>query len=137
MKKNISSLLTLLLITFSLNAQVTLKIEISELKNDKGHVIVSLQDQDEVSVRDTFAIIEKGQCHITFENLTKGTYAFKYIHDENKNLELDTNFIGFPKEGFGFSNDAKGSFGPPDFEDTLFEIQGNTTQKCHVMYLGK
>jgi uncharacterized protein (DUF2141 family) len=35
---------------------------------------------------------------------------------------LDTNFLGIPKEQFGFSNDARGTLGPPDFESASFEL---------------
>ena len=46
----------------------------------------------------------------------------QHFHDENSNEELDTNFIGIPKEGFGFSNDAFGKFGPKKFKEWLFEV---------------
>jgi uncharacterized protein (DUF2141 family) len=42
--------------------------------------------------------------------------------DSNKNEKLDTNFFGIPKEQFGFSNNAKGRFGPPSFESASFEL---------------
>ena len=41
-----------------------------------------------------------------------------------KNEKLDTNFFGIPKEQFGFSNNAKGRFGPPSFESASFELDG-------------
>ena len=33
--------------------------------------------------------------------LPEGEYAISLFHDENENKELDTNFIGIPKEAFG------------------------------------
>jgi uncharacterized protein (DUF2141 family) len=42
------------------------------------------------------------------------------MHDVNKNGELDKNALGIPKEGFGFSNDAAGTFGPPGFDKAKF-----------------
>jgi uncharacterized protein (DUF2141 family) len=45
----------------------------------------------------------------------------------NDNGKLDKNFIGIPKEPYGFSNDKAGSFGPPDFEDILVEVNEDTT----------
>ena len=44
------------------------------------------------------------------------------FHDENANNEFDTNFIGLPVEGYGFSNDAAVFLGPPDYEDAVVEI---------------
>ena len=48
--------------------------------------------------------------------------SFSLNTDANENEKLDTNFLGIPKEQFGFSNDAKGSFGPPSFESASFEV---------------
>ena len=59
---------------------------------------------------------------VTFEGVPFGTYALKVFHDENDNGKLDTNFVGMPKEAFGFSNDAMGRFGPPDFDAASFEL---------------
>ena len=33
---------------------------------------------------------------------------------------ISGNFLGIPKEPFGFSNDAKGKFGPPKWNDAVF-----------------
>jgi len=30
--------------------------------------------------------------------------------------------MGMPNEPYGFSNDARGSFGPPSFEDASFVV---------------
>lgn len=58
----------------------------------------------------------------TFEGLKAGIYAISIFHDENDNGKLDTNFIGIPTEPYGFSNNAKGMFGPPDFKDCQVEV---------------
>lgn len=39
----------------------------------------------------------------TFENIPYGTYAITFFQDENGNEELDSNFIGYPKEPVGAS----------------------------------
>ena len=50
-----------------------------------------------------------------------GNYAVSALDDENGNLEMDKT-LGMPKEGYGFSRDAKVGLGPPKFEDCAFEI---------------
>ena len=60
----------------------------------------------------------------TFE-LPNGTYAIGIFVDANYNNEMDRNFFGVPKEQYGFSNDAKGSFGPPSFKDASFTVTGD------------
>ena len=52
--------------------------------------------------------------------LPYGEYAIKVYHDENSNNELDTMMFGIPSEDYGFSNDAAGSFGPPEYKDAAF-----------------
>jgi uncharacterized protein (DUF2141 family) len=51
-----------------------------------------------------------------------GTYAIQAFHDENDNMDLDRTFIGFPKEGLGFSNDAPMKYGPPSFDDAALAV---------------
>ena len=52
-----------------------------------------------------------GEAEGTIE-LEEGTYSIGFFIDKNDNEKLDTNFLGIPKEQFGFSNDVMGRFGP-------------------------
>ena len=54
--------------------------------------------------------------------LPYGWYAISVYHDENGNGKLDTNALGIPKERYGFSNNARGAFGKPDWDAVRFEI---------------
>ena len=63
--------------------------------------------------------IEKGIYRGSLE-IPAGTYAIGYYIDANENEKLDTNFVGIPKEEFGFSNNVMGTFGPPKFEAASF-----------------
>ena len=38
---------------------------------------------------------------------------------------MDAGIFKIPTEGWGVSNNAKGNFGPPKFEDRLFTIEEN------------
>jgi uncharacterized protein (DUF2141 family) len=64
-----------------------------------------------------------------------GTYAIAVIHDVDKNGLLNTNWIGMPKEPFGFSNNAKGRFGPPDFKDASFKVERDTDVSIKLIKL--
>ena len=57
-----------------------------------------------------------GAITFMFTGLAPARYAVSAFHDENGNGKLDANLLGIPTEGFGFSNDAHGSMGPPNFE---------------------
>lgn len=114
--------------------QFTLTIEIDGLRNNNGQILVELCDEKEIKIKGvTQAIIDK-KCILVIENLKAGKYAFRYFHDENKNEKMDVNWIGMPKEGYGFSN-IKGAFLPPPFEKTIFEIRENNTLKCNPRYI--
>ncbi len=54
--------------------------------------------------------------------LPYGEYAIKVYHDENSNDELDTMLFGIPSEDYGFSNNARGSMGPPEYEQVVFKL---------------
>ena len=66
----------------------------------------------------------KARC--AFEDIPPGTYALAVIHDENMNGKLDTNWLGIPKEGYGFSNDVKDLLSSPPFSAASFQYDGGT-----------
>ncbi len=118
-----------------LSAQSSLTIEIVNLENNKGLVIVDLLDKNEKSVKDQSSEIADNKCTIVFKDLQDDQYAIRFFHDENRNEELDTNILGIPKEGFGFSNDAMGRFGPKDFSEWLFDVSGDTKLRLTMKYM--
>lgn len=123
------------IISLFAEGQITLKIVIKNLDSNKGSVLLDFRDAKDQQIKGITANITNNQSVITISGLKPGKYAFKYIHDENNNKELDTNWIGAPTEGFGFSNNAKGRFGPPAFEDTVFELKKDSTLECKAIYI--
>ena len=68
--------------------------------------------------------IRKSQARCDFEDIPPGTYAMAVVHDENMNGKLDTNWMGIPTEGYGFSNDAKALLGAASFSAASFLYDG-------------
>ncbi len=66
----------------------------------------------------------KGKVVLVFRNLPAGRYAVATFHDANGNGKLDVNSLRVPTEGYGFSNDAQGSGGPPAFGQAAFAFDG-------------
>lgn len=64
----------------------------------------------------------KGRCD--FLDIEPGTYALAVIHDENMNGKMDTNWLGVPEEGYGFSSGATVSMSAPSFEEASFSYDG-------------
>lgn len=121
--------------SFILLGQYNLTIEITDLRNNNGKIVLDFYNEQEETVMSANQVIIDNKCIIVLNNIKPGIYGFKYFHDENENSELDTNLIGIPKEGYGFSNNAKGRFGPPDLEKTLFEVKNTKHIKCKPGYL--
>ena len=72
--------------------------------------------------------IRKSQARCDFEDIPPGKYAMAVIHDENMNGKLDTNWLGVPTEGYGFSNNATGVLGPPAFSAASFRYDGQNVE---------
>lgn len=67
--------------------------------------------------------------------LPVGDYAVAVIHDLDGDGKLKTNWLGIPKEGFGFSNDVMGFLGPPSFKSSSFKVQkGEQLIKLKLKY---
>lgn len=132
------SILLLLIIFSSIPllsmAQNTLTIEISGLRNNQGNVHFELSNHKEIRMAGITREISNLTCTIVVENLKPGKYAFKFFHDENNNNKLDVNWIGIPKEGFGFSNNPTMTFGPPSFGKTIFDLKESKLIGCRPKY---
>jgi uncharacterized protein (DUF2141 family) len=61
-----------------------------------------------------------------FSRVRPGVYGLSAFHDENNNGKLDTNFVGMPTEDYCASRNARGTFGPPSFDDARFKYTGGT-----------
>ncbi len=60
---------------------------------------------------------------VTYTDLPAGEYAVKVFHDINSDSELNTSWIGWPKEPYGFSNDAPVNMGPPPYRLAAFQLK--------------
>lgn len=119
----------------------TIAVTIDNLRNDVGLVNAAVYNgaegfpEDREPVSGVRVPISRGTAKAVFPDLKPGTYAIVFFHDENGNGKIDKNLLGFPTEGFGFSNDATGSFGPPDFRDASFVLDGpDVTQTLTTNY---
>jgi uncharacterized protein (DUF2141 family) len=70
--------------------------------------------------------IRDSQARFDFLDIPPGAYALAVIHDENMDGKLETNWLGVPKEGYGFSNDAKAFLSAPSFSAATFRYDGGT-----------
>lgn len=113
------------------------------IRNSTGNIVCALFKSPEGFPKDflNFATnimiikIRDSQASCYFTDIPPGKYAMVIIHDENMNGELDTNWIGIPKEGFGFSNKAKALLSAPSFSASSFQYDGqNIDMKMRLSY---
>lgn len=111
----VSLLILFLLFNSTIRGQVILKIEIKNLVNNSGQLVMDFRDGEDQEIKAVYEKITNNQSVTTVNDLEPEKYSFKYFHDKNNNEKLDTYWIGAPNEGYGFSNNAKAKFGPPKF----------------------
>jgi uncharacterized protein (DUF2141 family) len=109
-------------------------VEILNIRNNAGAVACAFFSEAEgfpakfLRFADKIVLtkVEGRKARCDFAGIKPGTYAIAVIHDENLNGELDTNFLGVPTEGYGFSSGAKAAFSAPSFSDAKVSYDGQT-----------
>ncbi len=119
-------IVTAIFLTGGMAEAANLTVEVVGTKNAKGKILVAVYNRAEDFLKHpmrTAAVdAQPGKVQIVISDLLPGDYALSVFQDENGNGELDTNPIGMPIESYGFSKDASGSFGPPNFEVSLIHL---------------
>jgi uncharacterized protein (DUF2141 family) len=131
------SIIALLAMAASASA-ATVQVRIDGVTSDQGVVQVAVCDEanyrKDCQLTATVSA-RKGFVMADVPNVPAGTWAVLAYHDENSNKKLDTNFVGMPKEGYGFSNGAKATFGPPSFKDAAIPVgEGKVTAVVTLTY---
>ena len=112
----------------------TLKIHVTGFRNEKGRAGGTIfaspegwpENTSKAVVHGGFPI-EDGQATEVF-HLPAGKYAIAVMHDENGNRKLDRNFLGIPKEGFGFANNPRVFMSAPSFQAASTQVSCPETQ---------
>ncbi len=120
--------LGILWLPLSLFSQNTISVHVNNVDSSKGHIKVALYDSDEnflsfdQVLKSGSAPAQKGTVALQLINLPVGEYALAVFHDENGNGELDTNWLGIPKEKVAFSRAKMKTFGPPKYKECAFMV---------------
>lgn len=144
----LSCLLTAPVLSFGLPAMLSMAsadageiaITINNLRNDKGMLLIAVCDSTSFLTA-TCAYEERLHAGVlppamVFKDVAPGRYAVQVIHDENASGKLDSNAIGLPKEGYGFSNNPRSLFGPPRFDAAAISVTGDDVEtRIDLRYL--
>ena len=133
--------LALLAPAFASAADLTVRIE--GVRSADGDIRVALHRRaDGVDFPDSAGIVKAAMRpaakagDLVFAGLAPGKYAIAAFHDEDRDGDLDTNLLGMPTEGYGFSNEARGTFGPPGFDAAAFTIKAGEERPAVTVKLG-
>lgn len=107
-----------------------LVVEVAGVRNDRGEIRLALfAEGDFLDFRRVQARAQQparpGRVTLRLNGLPEGRYSFAIAHDENGNGRGDRNFLGIPTEGVAISNNAKGTFGPPDEAAARFALSSS------------
>jgi uncharacterized protein (DUF2141 family) len=116
--------------------QHTLTIEVDGFDNDAGQLVLGVCNKKENFLKEyaygDVVKIKNKKATVVIKNLPSGEYAISLFHDVNSNNILDKNMFGIPSEDYGFSNNAKGTFGPPEYEAAKFNFGQNKLIKISL-----
>lgn len=122
----------------SLDTLSSLVINLSGMQNTNGKVNIAIYNSANTfndpnqAINELFLTCTGSNMTITIDSITPGDYAFAIFHDENDNQQLDQNWLNIPTEGFAFSNNAMGSFGPPTWNQSKFSIPNSSTTTQNI-----
>lgn len=123
---------------------VDLTLVISNIKSTKGTIKVAMfttekdyrksgDDGSNAFKKASAKIDAVGTIKVVFKGIPSGTYAIKLFQDENNSGTINTDWLGRPKEDFGFSNNIDAKSGEPDFDQIKFTVdKAHSTQNIKM-----
>jgi len=125
-----------------IQSQRVTEIKVTDIRSAKGKILLNVF-KDNASYDD-----EKPYKKLIFDkkeiingtlvlhcDLEPGVYGFTMVDDENDNGKIDKNFIGIPKEGFGFSNFFMEKMKKPTFDDFKVDLKSQPKIVIKVKYM--
>lgn len=118
---------------------VDIEITVKNIKTTNGKILIGIfkdnasfdKEKPFKSVQASKESMKNGVLTIKTQ-LEAGIYGASLLDDENNNAKMDYNFIGVPKEGFGFSNYYHKGFSKPKFQTFQFEVKDAITTKIDM-----
>jgi uncharacterized protein (DUF2141 family) len=118
---------------------IAISVTIKDIKTPNGQILMGIYKDDvsfdkEIAYKKVQAFKTKISNGILLVEvkLEPGKYGISLLDDENFNGKMDYNFIGIPKEGFGFSNYYHSGLTKPKLKSFAFEVIENKNTKVEV-----
>ena len=111
------------------------KIRVTNIKSKNGRLLIGWYNSEKRYNEKNNPLYKKivdlgkqSEVSVVFENVPPGKYAVSMFLDENGNNKMDTNFMGIPKEQYGFSNNVLPATRAANFKEASFEITQKPTE---------
>ena len=122
------------------DASKGIKVEIAGLRNNNGQLVCSLwagpagfpRDDSHILKHVTAPIKDAGGMCVFGGDFAAGDYAVTLFHDEDSSGKFKSNMIGYPLEGYGFSNNVVPQFSAPTFDQCKFHYDGTGWKQIPV-----
>lgn len=118
-------------------ATYTLTVVVEDVNEQGGNVGMLVfnspkgwAEDRSAALKDITVPAHSGTVTIPVPSLPAGQYAVAVVHDVNKNHKLDRNFIGYPKEQWGLSNNPHALLKTPAYKACTFQL--NTDKEIHI-----
>ena len=109
--------------------KAALTVSVSGMRSDKGNITITIYADDPAHFLDGAYKLDRQIVPVTlpftsacFLLPVPANYAVALFHDENNDHHLNTNALGIPTEGYGFSNNPTLYFGPPGLDKVRFAL---------------
>lgn len=127
LRTTVMALLLLPLVGWAQQGQLV--INVTNIETPTGALFVTIYDNEEHWLKDDYfrnmelPVTSTDPVTVSIDDVPPGVYAVTVFQDVNGNGDIDTNFIGIPKEPYGFSGKV-GKMGPPKFSKASFNLDG-------------
>ena len=121
------ALTSILFAAASAASAADLRVKVVGITAQKGTISMAVMDSDAAwtgkgkPVTGRHAKATADSLELVFPDLAPGKYAIRLMHDENDNGKLDTNLVGMPVEGYGFSNNPQ-VMRKPTFDEARVDV---------------
>ena len=130
--------LLMLIPAAGLDAQ-NVEVSVTGIRSDKGQIALGIFKNQESYQKDEAFLeiqfpkkeIKNGSMTVSF-SLEPGTYGLAVLDDENSDYLMEYNFLGMPKEGFGFSGYYHTGISKPVFDDFRFTVPEGQKMKFTI-----
>lgn len=126
--------------SFQTFAQHSLTIDIPNIKGTQGILNIALYNKAASfpKIGQEFKILKYnvalGKSSFQITDLPESAYAVAIYHDQNSDGKMNTNMLGIPKEGYGFSKNFSPKFSAPNFSDCAVKIQKDQKLVIALIY---